>query len=176
MWKTLIEVIERYWKEKPRKELLSSLVTLRKCMYECQSYYELYEVEFARQKENNFYIREDKSIESQLERTYKDWIKSLVHLGEAVYRVDDVLAIFSPEARTSVKKYFLSEDPTWAAIPYSMDFMENAARELGQPTGIETGLDKSKLEPTFKEAIQRLDRFIKDNFKPEEVHGTAPLW
>jgi len=40
LWSTVIGLIERYWKDKPRKDVIASLVELRENMMVCQRSYE----------------------------------------------------------------------------------------------------------------------------------------
>ena len=86
MWMNLIDLIEQRWKEKPREDLIRSVVNLRTRMTSCQKNYRLYKASVA---------NSDESIQLDLQ---DEWVGSIECLSPAVTELDRVLSIFDPEA------------------------------------------------------------------------------
>jgi len=174
LWSTVIGLVERYWKDKPRKDVIASLVTLRANMISCQHWYKEYAELRKRGDVDEIWWREyQKANKAGLSiggNPKVEWTRSLVDLGEALVRVDSVLQIFSPEAREEIRKYESVESLEVGALGMLLP----AAKDLGQSPGFD--LDDGTLEPTFKAAVQKLDLLIKENFKPEEVFAAQPRW
>lgn len=109
LWSTLIEVVERYWKEKPRKDTLEALISLRAEMIACQHWYDSYT---ALKKQGDV----DELVHAQFEEAKKtglrlpphpgvEWIRSLTEIGDALVKLDSVLKIFSAEAHERIERY-----------------------------------------------------------------------
>ena len=168
---TILGIAERSWKDKPRKEVVQSFVILRYEMIRCQRYYEEYST--LREKCNV-----DEWFEQQLDIARKTgtappyhprfgWIRSLRHVLKALHSLDAVLSIFSPDTRKAMNSYGYLENLEATAVA----MWQPMAAELGEP--LEFSFTSDRLEPTFKAALEQLDRFIKENFKTEEVFAAA---
>lgn len=174
LWSALIGVVERYWEGKPRKDVAASLVTLRENMIDCQRWYEAYTALRKQGDVDKLWRKQWKAAEkaglSTPPHPQVEWIRSLTGIGDAILRLDSVLSIFSPETHNKIERYHSVESLEAGA----MGMLLPAAEELGQPPGF--NLEEGTLEPTFKTALDTLDAFIKENFKPEEVFKAKRLW
>lgn len=86
MWKLFIEMIERAWREKPRKDLIKEIVQLRQAMRACQTSYEDYKA-------------------NPSEGTLQ-WDNSLATLQQRIMELDQVLQIFDSETRQAIENYY----------------------------------------------------------------------
>lgn len=156
-------MVERSWREKPRKELLRALVTLRTEMVLCQVHYERY-VSLREQGD----LDEPGTAPTSALKPHRgwplqprnNWILSLCNVRDELVKLDSVLAIFSPQTIKELKSYGIVENLVLSD--------EAALRPLSQNLGFD--LKTNAIDPTFKSALQELDQFIKDNFKPEELY------
>jgi hypothetical protein len=96
---------------------------------------------------------------------YVEWIRSLATLGEAIAELDDVIAIFDPNTRETIVRYICRENIESAAH----GFLEGASTALGQP--MEVDIEGVELSSQFTTALERLNEFIRTNFKAEEIHA-----
>jgi hypothetical protein len=155
---TIIGIAERSWREKPRKDVVKAFVHLRDTMLRCQQRYNAYRD-----------LPDAGGIEKLIAQI--EWRNSVTDLSDALLELDEVLQIFSPEARAALETYGITEaesaepEPTKNEEP---DF-DVAAQELKSPSDID--LEHNKLQSTFQAALEKLEVFIRDNFKIEEIYS-----
>lgn len=101
MWSTLVGLIERWWREKPRLDLVRAVVRLRNAMRKCQKWYDAYVA--AKQK------GDPDDIPYPNPRV--EWTRSLTYIGEAIVELDSVLAIFDAKAHRAIQSYVHMESP-----------------------------------------------------------------
>jgi tetratricopeptide (TPR) repeat protein len=155
MWIALVDVVEQRWKERPRQELVRSVVNLRNAMIGCQKWYDKYK---KAADHSDIHTLPDPRVE---------WVRSLTDLGRNVAALDQVLSIFSPETRRHIQDYLDAEDLEVGAI----ETLGPAAEELGGSTDFD--IKNVQLKSSFDAALEKLDRFIRENFKPEEIHSIS---
>ena len=160
MWIALTEIIENRWKDKPRGDLVQSVIHLRNSMINCQQWFEKYKNALDHSKVGKLPYPNPRF----------EWIRSLTILGKAVASLDQVFSIFSPETREHIRSYFFEEDLALAALGSLIP----AAEELGGWTDFD--IENGKLEATFNTALEKLNNFIKENFKPEEIFSVKDLY
>ena len=155
MWSTLVSLIERWWREKPRLDLVRSVVHLRDSMKLCQERYEAcMEAKAAGTLENR--------CEPHPELA---WTHSLAILGCAVIELDQVLEIFDVRVHQSIRDYQRSESVVIAA----QGVLGGAAQALNKP--LEIDIHRVEISSSFNQALGDLDEFIRKNFKPEEIRA-----
>jgi len=155
MWTKLIELILTWWKDKPRKDVVRAVVRLRERMSDCQQWYD--ELQTAKQSGN-------------VDHPPDYWWNSVAELGCAIEEIDQVVSIYSPEAREALRNYHMFE----AREMVAEGVVATTAEALGtKATDID--IEKQKLGPSFKTALDTLDAFIRATFKVEEVHAAAGL-
>lgn len=162
MWTTVIGLIERWWREKPRRDVVQSVVQLRDAMVDCQSAHERH-------------TRSGSPGSSDVDRkdSFDDWTKAVDHLANSLEELDTVLAVFSPTAHDALHIYFQLERQRG----YHLDDarrLEAVAADLGEPLGID--LDHATISHNFREALDALQQFIATNFKPEEIYEVTNKW
>lgn len=94
LWSTQIGLVERHWKEKPRKDVIAALIALRTNMMECQHCYEeytalreqgdvdyLWRIECAKAQKAGLVIRD---------HPQREWLRSLNRLAYEVLRLDSL--------------------------------------------------------------------------------------
>jgi hypothetical protein len=155
MWSTLIGLIERWWREKPRLDVVRAVVNLRDSMIECQSWYSRY---------LNALKAGDLDILSPHPRV--EWTRSLARLTVRVVELDTVLSIFTPEAHEAITSYLDAESLEAGALG-----LEVAAKELREPLDLD--IRKVTMNASFDEALVHLREFIAKNFKPDEVFAVS---
>lgn len=146
MWSTIVEILERAWRERPRKELIRGLLDLRDAMLRCQESYTGF-----------------RSGVSDRAQARILWVRSVQQLAFAVREIDQVLTIFSPKARQHIKLYMSDE----MSEAQSSSVLAVAAMDLGS-TAWKASND---LGEAFCSALAGLDTFVRENFKPEEIHS-----
>src|SRR6266403_2385608 len=99
IWSKLFDLVLKHWKQRPRKQVIASVVGLRDSMVACQSWYERY-------------ISEESGRKKRLPRLKQkspsprdEWAKAVRKLGEAIENIGIVLPIFSPEATKNIGSY-----------------------------------------------------------------------
>ena len=147
MWMNLIDLIEQRWRDKPREDLIRSVVGVRHEMTKCQeSFHKLKKARLERDFDGYEVARDE-------------WRRSLWLLGDAITGLDQVLAIFSPETHRYLHDYQGAE----------FDAFDAAAANLGG--SVDFDLVDESLGETFATALERLDTFIRENFTLEEIHS-----
>src|SRR2546428_8950358 len=115
MWNTLIVLIERWWREKPRIDIVRAAVGLRNSMVACQQIY---------------LTRRESPCSENFDQ---QWIDAVNDLTRRLQKLDDVLAIFSPTTQMAIMKYRQLEGRQSADDTR----LQLAANDLGQPLGID---------------------------------------
>jgi hypothetical protein len=145
---TVIGMIERWWREKPRLDVVRSVVQLRDAMHECEEAY-------------GSFVASKKAADRQ--RSKMLWNDAFIRLTDAASGLSAVFEVFSPKTVEAIGIYMAVEQDH-----LEKEFID-AKRELEDEFGIH--LSQVKLSPEFTEAMDALDEFIKANFKVEEVHA-----
>jgi hypothetical protein len=157
MWSTLLGLIERWWREKPRLDIVRAVVRLRDAMQKCETSYEAYRAAGLSRKQPKPH---------ELPPLRLAWEQNVGLLSEQVVELGKVLEIFSPELYRQITDYSGDEVDTLAA-----DALYKVAQSMEQPPE----LDIAMIEVTdnYRTVLKELDAFIRTNFKPEEVHAVA---
>lgn len=176
VWETIIGVVERTWHDKPRKDVVNALVELRAAMVECQRSYDEYQAiiklgpyqKWLRRSRQLFH-----SVGTLPTDPKKRWQDSVFTVVRITDEVSEVLQIFSPEVQSEVARMAESE---WISLERA-----NAIHQERMASGVVTRNDLSKaiqadlrnstLDTNFVPALQRLDAFMKENFKLEEIYA-----
>ena len=105
IWDTIIGVVERTWRDKPRKDVVNALVELRAAMVECQRAYESYQ-DICRRGPYRKWLRRSRNIFRDVGTVFEDpkltWIGSVIKLSDLTAEINEVLQIFSPEVHSEV--------------------------------------------------------------------------
>ena len=157
MWSTLIGLIERWWREKPRLDVVRAVVRLRDAMEGGESSYEAYRAASSSKVEG-------KTVD--LYGLRRVWERNVNLLSAQVVELGKVLHIFSPELYREVMDYSGDEVDTLAD-----DALYKVAKEMDQCPEID--ITKIVLTDNYRSALSQLDAFIRENFKPEEVHAVT---
>jgi hypothetical protein len=158
MWGTLVGLIERWWREKPRSDVVRAVVHLRDSMIECQSWYEQYLVAL------------DVGDLDTLDHDPRfEWIRSLTTLTKKVVELDVVLSIFSQEAHQAIAGYLDFEN-----LEFGVEGLEVAAQYLEQP--LQLDIKNKTMDETFTTALNELSVFIAKNFKADEIFAASSRW
>lgn len=158
MWTKLIDLILQWWKDKPRKDLVASVVHLRDKMQNCQQWYEKYQS-----------AKEKGDVEKMSYPNPRvEWVRAVGDLGDAIEELDGLFAIFSPEARRQLQSYRWLESLELIAE----GVLGTTSEALGTR---ETDIDivQGQLSPTFKAALDTLDSFIRSTFKVDEIYAVS---
>jgi hypothetical protein len=174
VWETLIGVAERALKEKPRRDVLMALVSLRSAMVVCQEVYEDYQ-DLLRQGNYERIIEErSKSPQPEPGRTaivYDPkycWPQTVNALAEELVSIRPVIEIFSSEVAQVLEAYSVTEAEN--ARDFSEPLSPEEIQESTQKNlDIDTSIGRESMGSLFEQALHGLDAFIKANFKPEEV-------
>lgn len=157
MWSTLVGLIERWWREKPRLDVVRSVVCLRDAMEACEKSYEDYrtaKVSKTQDKATDFFDRR------------RVWERNVQSLTAQVVALGKVLQIFSPELYREIMDYSGDEADTLAE-----DALYKVADEMKEEPEID--ITHVVLTDNYRKALAELDAFIRENFKPEEVHAVV---
>jgi hypothetical protein len=157
MWSILVGLIERWWREKPRLDVVRAVVRLRDAMVGCEKSYEAY-----RAANNN--VSHGKVVDQYGLR--RAWERNVDLLSAQVVELGKVLQIFSPELYSEIMDYSGDEVDTLAE-----DALYKVAKEMEQHPEID--ITRIELTDNYRSALGQLDAFIRANFKPEEVHAVA---
>jgi len=155
LFETIIGIAERSWREKPRKDTVKAIVSLRNAMVECQKAWEEY--------------RTTPSEDRQL--SILRWRRSVFQLGETLEKVNPVLEVFDPEVARSVSLYYDFEGRPGGQDPPKAVNVEVLGEALGEASDVR--LKFPILTKEFTDALTKLDSFIKANFKIEEVYSSS---
>ena len=167
MWTKIIDLIIGWVKEKPRKDVVSKIMNLREAMKKCHEAY------------GHWLSDKDKgNTHRGLGDPYIAWAYSLQDLASAIRDVDDVIAIFSPEAKGALYGYQMHE---WHLADAAQ--IRHFRRELDQSLELlslrvlgteetEKGETEGGIEADFTEAMDKLDQFIRTTFRIEEVDAS----
>jgi hypothetical protein len=153
MWTTLIGLIERWWREKPRLDIVRAVVQLRDAMEACESSYEAY---------RKAKLKGSKLRKSELQELRAVWDRNVRTLTVQVVALDTVLQIFGPNLHREIMDYSGDETDTLAD-----DALYTMAKEMKQEPEID--VNRVVLTDKYRSALSELDAFIRANFKPEEV-------
>lgn len=153
MWGIVIGLIERWWREKPRKDVVFEVVRLRDAMIECQRSY-------VRYKKASKEVRSERLPRSP----YRRWVSSVIILADRLEHLDGVLSIFSPEAHAAIKDFSILESREVTTLAR----LEMTARALQEPLDLD--IKYVTMNAGFTKALDQLRTFIAANFKPEEIH------
>lgn len=170
VWETLIGLAAKALKDKPRKDVLSALVALRSSMITCQQTYDDYQ-ELLKQGNYDELLEKrcntpNPNEEYMLIYNPKNcWEMSVCGLADDLIEVDSLLQILSPEAANALTFYVRTE--AMAGQPDLPREPIDPAEVLDRETGI--NLEAESLSKQFRDALDKLDTFIRNNFKPEEV-------
>jgi hypothetical protein len=157
MWTLLVGLIERWWREKPRLDVVRSVVRLRDSMARCQ----------------DLYIKHVSSSETEADasnysKTRDDWIVALGEIAERLQELDTVISIFNPAARSAISDYMSHE---YSLMDKGAGRLNLIASDLGGNLGLD--LDHLELSTDFEKATLQLDAFISQNFKPDEIFAVS---
>jgi hypothetical protein len=155
MWSILIGLIERWWREKPRLDVIRTVVHLRDAMMDCQNWYSQY-----------LEALKAGDLETLDPHPRVEWTRSLTTLSEREAELDTVLSIFSPEAHKAITAYLRAENQLVGAMG-----LEVAAKELHQPLDLD--IQNIGMSTTFSDALGQLRDFIGKNFKPDEIFAAG---
>ena len=171
LFETLIGIAEKAWRDKPRKDVVRAFVLLRISMIECQESYDAY-----------VQLVNEKADHSQIDSAYSRWASAIRRLRIVIGDVNRVMQIFTPETYRQVVTYYgvdhilLGKGTEFDAPPPGVTLavvdLDRAADALAQSLDIDVA--EKALAPTFKLATERLDVFIRENFKIEEIHAAYP--
>jgi hypothetical protein len=157
MWSTLVGLIERWWREKPRLDVVRTVVQLRDAMIECQAWYERYA---------------DALKAGDLETLYPhprdEWLACVTRLNDSMRELNTALSIFSPSAYEALTNYAQLEMSRFTA---DTEALEIVASDLQQPLDLD--IEHVVLGASFAAALEQLREFIAKNFKVEEIHAVA---
>jgi hypothetical protein len=160
VWDTIIRVGDDAWQRKPRKELARALVELRDAIKQCQSAYEEYREMFATGNYNaelerrRKLARNTRTIYSDPERAWSSAYVSLVELLDG--KVGKLLEISSPEIHDAVESYKAPDPP---------------ARFHDDASLLRSVAVNAELRSAFERAMAKIDGYIRDNFKIEEIYN-----
>jgi hypothetical protein len=171
VWDTLIGVAAAALKEHPRKEVLMGLLELRDAMIACQKTYDDYQ-DILKQGDYDRVMEQRRNLPRPAGMEFallydprESWGQTVAGLAEVLTNFGDILTIFSPEAAKHVRYYgtieAMNPDHPPAGTSDPMDVL-NAV-------GAGIGLAEVSLSSQFEVALSKLDEFIRQNFKPEEV-------
>ena len=161
MWSKIIEIIEKRWREKPRRDLVRNILEFRYSLIICQ-------------------INFNKYNDQRKEELKWEWWDSIQNLIYALIKIDHVLSIFSPVAKEHIGRYLADEmsqieiGATFATIAMDVGGLPWNIRRMELPN-----------EPNLDPVIQKIDEFIRDKFKPEEIQSALnssqipaidPIW
>lgn len=155
MWSTLIGLIERWWREKPRLDVVRSIVRLRDAMQACEKSYEAY---------RDAKAGSAKGDAAELRALRVVWDRNVQSLTSQVAVLGRMLEIFSPELYREILEYSGDEADTLAD-----DALYKMASEMKEEPEID--ITRVVLTDNYRKALTELDHFIRENFKPEEVHA-----
>jgi hypothetical protein len=167
IWDTLIGLAATALREKPRQDVILALLNLRESMVVCQKTYDDYQKMV---KDGDYDLLMDQRREMvappEAVRMYDPrdcWQECLPRLAEAMCDADPILTIFGPDADAHLHFYVATEAQFDMTASSSID---DVFRQAG--AGIElTRADALGLK--FRIALTKLDSFVRENFKPEEV-------
>ena len=163
MWSTLVELIERWWREKPRLDVVRSVVCLRDAMEACNTSYKAY---------RDATSRGAKDGAAELQRLRAEWGVNVEVLTEQVIDLGTVLQIFSPKLHMEVIDYHGDER---VGFDLADDALYMVASEMRQAPEID--IARVELTDKYQTALAELDAFIRSNFKLEAVHAvTSSRW
>ena len=156
MWGTLLGLIERWWREKPRLDIVRAVVHLRDSMLNCQNRYEKFmKASSARTPKHA----------ANIAKLRDEWYLAVEGLVVSLAEIDTVLTIFEPEMRKKVRLYLHDESDS-VDVQRALD---NYAARLGDASEID--IPRDYVDPAFHRTLNDLDAFIKTNFKIEEVQS-----
>ena len=166
VWDTLIGLATTALKERPRKEVLFGLLTLRNAMIDCQKTYGDYQ-ELLKEGDYDSVIekRLNGPIPAGVKFTFlyyprECWDQAVGRLVAALVDVPDFPTIFSPGVARHVKRYEIAEE------------MPIKQRDILISIDAGINIEKVSLSSQCKPALSQLDEVIIKNFKPEEVFFT----
>src|SRR5262249_15059201 len=96
------------------------------------------------------------------------WIESLRRLQQDIREIDPLLRIYAAEAHKHVAVWAATDPGGDAEVEEFFPDADAFCESLG--IDIEAGT----INPEFKIVLDKLDAFIKENFKPEEVFAVLP--
>lgn len=159
MFLALMGLIERWWKDKPRADMIRAIVQLRRAMLGCE---ETYESLMAAKKVGGAAGVEDLS---------EAWESRVASLARAIGAIESTVQIFAPELSEELARYLNGER---AAMDVE-GAMKSIAKGLGEEADV--SLEATAHELTNPQALAQLDRFIKENFKIDEIHAAeTSVW
>jgi len=172
-------------KDKPREDLLDALLRLRKDMSDChRSYLEFAAFRDLSTSERRAWRKQRKAaVKAGLPKPPDPkelWIDAIGRLYKDVYGIDSVLKIYSPETRSAVVRYTATDpeaDPEVERLfPDSATFYSTLGMDPEKTKSLGIDLKEQREEPEFDEVLDKVDAFIKENFKFEEVfHAQSKL-
>lgn len=168
IWDTLIGLAATALKERPRHEVLEQLLKLRDAMVACQKTYDDYQAvlkegDYNTVMEKRGNLPRPAGIDFAILYDPRElWVQAVENLAAALSNVDHILMIFSPETGEQIKYYGITE-----AI--SAEEHGSNCMDVLNFAGTEIDLKKVSLSAKFELALRKLDEFIRQNFKPEEV-------
>lgn len=156
MWSKLIDIIIQLWKEHPRKDLIRQFIELRNYMNKCQSSYE------------KFIASQDHDGPDYTDNSRFEWLHAVESLQGVILEIDQVLSIYSPDARKALDDYMCHESLQLNAC----GLIDATAKNFNMDTA-DVDIDKCNLGLNFKVALDELDKFIRSTFKVEEIHAAT---
>ncbi len=164
MWSTLIGLIERWRRERPRRDVISGVVYSTDSMIDCQISYSVYREAL-----------KAGDLDTRSPDPRVEWIRSVGELSCQVTKLGAILPIFSPEAYEAVSDFLRAEGIATGTIALeyaSEELLEFASAEL-QPLDLD--IENVSLSTAFSDALNRLREFMVNNFKPEEISAASKV-
>jgi hypothetical protein len=168
VWDSLIGLAATALKERPRRDVLGGLLELRAAMIACQKSYQDYRETLSEGDYDSVMEKRSKltppADATLLNQPRESWGQTVANLAAVLTEVDSILTIFSPETAQRVRYYHILEardpDPPWR----TRDPMDTLR-------AVDAGIDLQQvsISSQFESALGKLDEFIRQNFKPEEV-------
>jgi len=161
MWSLLVGLLERWWREKPRLDVVRTVVRLRNSMTRCHQNYVTYD-SLRRQ-----------GVTGDTERAQAEWVSSVDNLARILEELDVTFEIFSPEAHQALIYYRLSETGAvnaWSRLAVvESDLVGKTDENSGAFLEAANIHSEGGVGSDFLAAKAALDAFIAKQFKPDEV-------
>ena len=151
MWGILVGLIERWWRDKPRRDVVNTVVRLRDDMMYCHYWY----MRFREALEAGDLGVLDPNPQ-------QEWMRSVEWLTLTMNELDTVLSIFTPETHEALTGYVKEEGGLRDVFA-----LQQIAPVL--KLTLEIDIETGTMNDTFSQAMNELRKFICTNFKPEEV-------
>jgi hypothetical protein len=175
---TIIGVVERTWREHPRKNVVNAMARLRNSMVQCQEAYEKYQTLVSQQpdykKSMEDQMRLTEEVGTHFDNPLYEWNAAVNVLSQELTRVSYILKIFDNE--TLDKIYFYKQLDTACSDTTNAEIVISGLSKKMQETpeiDIKPAGEPHELKEAFNVALKHIDKFLKDNFKIEEIYAAG---